>query len=299
MPTVTVEPVDVHSKLSTEDFYANYVNKRPVVIRGAIADLPAVRLWSLDYLGSLAPDLSVRLKTGSVADGMTTVLPLAEYCRIVTEWEASFAACPEQAGDPPAYLHDLPLLRMIPSLRKDLTGFQAESLPRFFRSRWWDFTQFFVGPSRAVTPLHFDTLLTHNTFLQVRGTKRFVMVDASDCDHCYITNWRWSPIDPEAPDEDKYPRFSHAHVRICEVTGGDLLYMPPGTLHKVTSLTAAVSFNVDWHDRYSAVRGLTAARRGMPARNLRYNLLFALGVIGRLPHGILMPGLRSYYSYIS
>jgi hypothetical protein len=291
-------PVDVHSKLSPEDFYANYVNKKPLVMRGAVSGFPAVSRWSVRYLASLAPDLRVRLKTGSMPEGRTTATRLDDYARIVTEWEER-AAASREADEPPPYLHDLPLLTMIPRLLDDLDGFPAEYFPKFFQNRWWKFTQFFVGPSGALTPLHFDTLLTHNLFFQVSGTKRFVMVHPDDRDRCYINDWRWSPVDPDEPDTERYPRFGGARVLTCLVEAGDVLYMPPGTLHKVMSLTPSISFNLDWHDRSSAIRSLIAARDGMPARNLGYNLLFTLGVIGKVPSAVLMPALKSYYTYVS
>jgi hypothetical protein len=188
---------------------------------------------------------------------------------------------------------------MIPALKNELEPFPVDLFPRFFRDQWWTFTQFFVGPSQSQTPLHFDTLLTHNLFFQVYGSKRFVMVDAADREHCYPHNWRWSPVDPDDPDLERFPRFRNARVLSCVVEAGDLLYMPPGTLHKVTSLAPSISFNVDWHDRRSALNGLLAVRDHMPAQNLRYNLLFALGVLAGVPRKVLMPGLRSYYVYIS
>jgi hypothetical protein len=78
-----------------------------------------------------------------------------------------------------------------------------------------------------------------------------------------------------------------------------MLYMPPGTLHKVTSRSQSVSFNIDWHDRTSALRGLNVVGEHMPVRNLRYNLLFALGVWAGIPLRALMPALRSYFFYVS
>ncbi len=83
------------------------------------------------------------------------------------------------------------------------------------------------------------------------------------------------------------------------VGAGDLLYMAPGMLHQMVSKTPSMSFYIDWHDWRSALRGVAAVRHGMPATNVRYNLLFALGVIGRIPPGILQPALRSYFCYIS
>lgn len=291
-------PVDVREGLTPEEFRAEYLNRKPVLMRGAVADMPAASKWSAEHLGSVAPDQIVRLKVGKVSEGRTETVRLEDYTRALTEWEAETAGV-DDPGDPPGYLHDVPLLSIIPSLRADLEPFPTEFFPPFFREKWWAFTQFFVGPSRALTPLHFDTLLTHNLFFQLHGSKKFVMVDAADRDKSYTFNWRWSAVDPDAPDLDRFPAFKDATVRTCVVESGDMFYMPPGTLHKVTSLSQSVSFNIDWHDPRSAIRGITAVRHGMPLQNLRYNLLFALGVVGRAPMGVVMPGLRSYYSYIS
>lgn len=299
MPTTNPSsPVDVRPGLNTEDFYAEYVNRKPVVIKEALAHLPATERWSLEYLGNLAPDLKVRLKMGRVADGVTEMMSLADYVKAVAVWE-ELAALGQADGQPPAYLHDVPLLQMIPGLRDDLDGFPAQFLPPFFRKNWWVFPQFFVGPSRSETPLHFDTLLTHNLFFQFQGSKRFVMVENKDRGRCHTRNWRWSPIDPDAPDLKLYPDFEGICLLTAEVGAGDLLYMPPGTLHKVVSHTDAISFNIDWHDRFSAFRSLAAVREGMPKANVRYNVLFALGVCAHIPLGALMPALRSYFEYIS
>ncbi|MGI5426020.1 cupin-like domain-containing protein [Streptomyces sp. CA-179760] len=298
--TTTARPssVDVRTELSPEEFRAEYVGRRPVVMRGAAADLPAVSTWSADHLAELAPDQRVRLKVGTVSAGRTAVVRLADYARDLAAWEARLAGDGDP-GEPPGYLHDVPLLSVIPALRRDLEPFPVAYFPPFFRDQWWAFTQFFVGPSRAQTPLHFDTLLTHNLFFQIQGSKRFVMVADAERDKCYTHNWRWAAVDPEAPDLDRYPRFRDATVLTCDVEAGDIFYMPPGTLHKVTSPSRSISFNIDWHDRASALRGIAAVRDGMPLTNLRYNLLFALGVVAGLPRRLVMPGLRSYYSYIS
>jgi hypothetical protein len=296
--TVQSTPVDVRPALTAGEFYAEYVNRKPVVLKRAIASLPAVGRWSLRHFAEVAPDLPVRLKVGRVAEGKTSVVPLAEYAQTVRDWEA----IPDDAKDgqcPPPYLHDVPMLALIPGLQKDLEPFPGDLLPRFFADSWWKFPQFFVGPSRSETSLHFDTLLTHNLFFQMHGAKRFAMVDASQRDRCYTRNWRWSPVDPDAPDLQRFPRFEGVPIREAQVEAGDLLYMPPGTLHKVTSKTESVSFNIDWHDRRSAVNGLLAVRDRMPVQNLRYNTLLALGVCCRVPLKVLMPALRSYFVYIS
>ncbi|MFI6391973.1 cupin-like domain-containing protein [Nonomuraea sp. NPDC050547] len=293
--TSPYSPVDVRPQLSAEEFYAEYVNKKPVLMPGALAELPAAQRWSLPYLASIAPDLPVRLKTGRVAEGKTTTVRLDDYSKTVIAWEQRGSDDVER----PAYLHDVPLLTFIPELRQDLEPFPGHLFPAFFRDNWAVFPQFFVGPSQAVTTLHFDTLLTHNLFFQLDGSKRFVMVANEDRDRCYTYNWRWAEVNPEDPDYDRHPDFRGVRVMEAHVQAGDLFYMPPGTLHQVSSLSSSVSFNIDWHDKVSALRGIAAVRHGMPRQNLRYNLLLALGVYGRVPLKVLMPALRSYFTYIS
>jgi hypothetical protein len=287
--------VDVRENLSTEEFYREYVGKKPVVIKGALADLPAVSKWSIPYLASLAPDLKVRLKTGDLANVVTVNQTLSEYSAFVDDLEAGRAS----VDGPPPYLHDLPLLQMIDGLQPDLEPFPVQRLTPFFRRQWWTFPQFFVGPRDSVTPLHFDTLQTHNLFYQLHGSKRFLTVNAEDRKYCYTFNWRWSHVDAENPDFEAHPLYRNARVAEAVVEAGDQFYMPPGTLHHVRSLSPSISFNIDWHDRRSALRGLTAVRDGMPRQNLRYNALFALGVWAGLPLKAMMPMLKSFFYYLS
>lgn len=287
--------IEVRSRPSVEEFYAEYVNVKPVVMKGALKNLPAYGKWTIPYLAELAPDMPARLKTGNLADGNIVTQALSQYSRFVEDVAEGKVL---DDGTPP-YLHDLPLFSMIPALLDDVEPFPAELLPKFFRDRWSSFPQFFVGPRGSVTPLHFDTLQTHNLFFQLHGSKRFRIIDAASRGSCYLYNWRWSEVDAENPDFERHPLFRDVTVRECVVEAGDLLYMPPGALHHVRSLSSSISFNIDWHDRRSALRGLTAFRHGMPVRNLRYNAVLALGVVAGVPLPVLMPALRSYFTYLS
>lgn len=233
--------VDVRRDLSVEQFYGEYVGRRPVVMKGALRHLPAYGKWTVPYLAGLAPDMSARLKTGNLADGQTTTSALSSYSKFCEE-VASGATTPD---GPPPYLHDLPLFSMIPALRADVEPFPAHLFPKFFRDQWWQFPQFFVGPKDSVTPLHFDTLVTHNCFFQLHGSKRFMIIENRYRKYCYTYNWRWSHVDAENPDFGRHPLYHQAVVKEAVVEAGDLLYMPPGALHHVRSLSSSISFNVD------------------------------------------------------
>jgi ribosomal protein L16 Arg81 hydroxylase len=289
------DTVEVRDSLDAKTFSREYVNRRPVVIKGALREMRATSRWTIPYLASLAPDLRVRLKTGQLAEGKTMIQTFDEYSTLIDDVVEGRVT----SDGPLPYLHDLPLFAMMPQLRDDVVPFPMHMLPRFFRKQWWVFMQFFVGPPGSLTPLHFDSLQTHNLFFQLHGQKRFLVVNPADRKYCYLYNWRWSHVDAEDPDFEAHPLFRNARVSECVVEPGDLLYMPPGTPHHVRSLTSSISFNVDWHDRRSSLHGLIAACHGMPLQNLRYNAMFALGVWTGIPLRVLMPGLKSYFYYIS
>jgi hypothetical protein len=80
---------------------------------------------------------------------------------------------------------------------------------------------------------------------------------------------------------------------------GDVLYMPPGTLHHVRNLSVCSSFNLDWHTAASAGRGVLSVLRGAPAKNGYYNLVSLAGLGLGVPSAYLYPLYRSYLTYVS
>lgn len=292
--------VHVVSKLSAAEFASCYVaTGRPVLIKGALAGTAAFKNWTFDDLRQQSGEKTTTLKDWD-QDGemLTRVTRVASYLDEIKQYEALRAAEKVQKKRP-AYLHDVPLTSIFPDAAADLASFPSEFFPAWYGANWTDFAQFFLGPSMSVTPLHFDCLLTHNLFFQLHGRKRFTVLDHSDIGNCYVHDWRWSAVDPEAPDLHKHPRYQQAAPQQIVVERGDVFYMPPGTLHHVRSLDAAMSFNVDWHTRESALKGVFAAKRGMPLKNVYYNAIVALGLWTGLSNRRLMPFYRSYLSYVS
>jgi hypothetical protein len=116
---------------------------------------------------------------------------------------------------------------------------------------------------------------------------------------CYRSNWRWFEVDVEEPDYARHPLYRSATPAEVVVGPGDVLYIPPGTLHHVRGLDCALSFNVDWHTKDSALAGLNAARRGMPWKNVYYNAIIAFGLWSGVSARALLPCYRSYLNYVS
>jgi hypothetical protein len=291
---------DVVARLSAAEFAERYVAKRrAVLIKGGLAETAAFRDWTFERVRRAGGEKTVLLKDwGPNGELMTFEMQLSAYLDEVERYEAHRAAG-ETGVSRPAYLHDVPLTDIFPTAAEDLAGFPSDFFPDWYGAGWTEFAQFFLGPSTSLTPLHFDCLLTHNLFFQLRGRKRFIVLDHAQLDKCYPYDWRWCAVDPEAPDFDKYPLYRQTTAHELIVEPGDVFYMPAGMLHHVRSLDAAISFNVDWHTRESAISGALAATRGMPWRNVCYNLVLALGLWTGVSRRRLMPFYKSYLSYVS
>jgi hypothetical protein len=292
-----VEDVARVDRLGHDEFYSEFVDRgRPVVIQGLTAGWRALD-WNPDRFRGPEYARPLPVKRGNVAEGKRESVPLADYVQSLEDFEARTAAGEEPLS--PGYMHDVPLFHVFPSLQEDVDPFPLELLPKWYWRNWSAYTQYFMGPGGSQTPLHFDTLLTHNLFFHLTGRKRFILIPADQLELCYPDGWRWARFDPSSPDYEEFPRAAETTPIEVVLEPGEILYMPPGTLHHVINLTTSISFNIDWHTPGSALRGVTSVGRGAPVTNGYYNLLCFLGVGLRVPSRLLFPLYRSYLSYVS
>ncbi|MEQ8906430.1 cupin-like domain-containing protein [Ekhidna sp.] len=286
--------IAVEQHLGRDRLYKEFVEKqRPVLIKGMMKDWPAVDKWNLEFFSNLSSDHKLPVKVGDVSKGEKKTMTLAEYSDCLIEFTKS------NSPELPPYLHDVPIFLLIPELRSDITSFPVEYLSRWYRNRWWEFVQFFMGSKGSLTPLHFDTLVTHNLFFQVTGSKLFYLIDSRYKNQCYMNSWRWSDVDVQHPDFEKFPSFANVKVEKALVESGDILYIPPGTLHQVHGLSNSVSFNIDWHTKKSVWTGLLSGFRGAPSQNVYYNYIVALGLFLGIPSNKLFSFYQSYLNYVS
>lgn len=285
--------------LSDQDFAANYRDStRPVLLRGGCAAWNACQRWSPQYFDQVAGSLTVPVKTISGGDINISFWRLAEYVRLIMEKQADAVGVTSNVEAIP-YCHDIPLLGLVERLVRDCQPFPAKYLTPWYQRHWWRYSQFFMGPAGTVTPLHFDSLLTHNLFFQIYGTKRFTILPPNQAEYCGRQGWRWFNVDPEQPDYGRFPQYQKATPAVITVGAGDILYMPPGTLHHVRSLSASISFNIDWHTKRSVLHALAQSFNGMPRKVIYFNAITALAVIAKIPEAITFPLYRPYLSYVS
>ena len=123
--------------------------------------------------------------------------------------------------------------------------------------------RFWVGPAGTVTPLHCD--YDDNIFAQVWGRKRIFLSPPHHDAFLYPSEANailfGSPVDPEAPDFERFPLARQASLIECIVEPGDMLYVPAGWYHQVRALTFSLSSNRWARAMPLAVQGDAALRR--------------------------------------
>ncbi|WP_338356200.1 cupin-like domain-containing protein [Yeosuana marina] len=289
------ESIEYVNSITPEEFHNCYVkNGKPVVIQGMMDNWKALS-WDNEYLKTMAKDISLAIKQGDVSNGNLKSIALKDYLDSITKIEFTNSKQKSKIG----YLHDTPLFSYIPKLVEDVTPFPKEFIPNWYWSNWANYVQFFIGPKDSITPLHFDTLGTHNLFFQISGKKEFTLIPPEQRKFCYMNSWRWSKFDPSNPDFDTYPLARKTTPTSVIIQSGDILYIPSYTLHHVRSLSNSISFNIDWHTSSSARKGIWSMFKGAPYKNAYYNLMLYLGLGIGVPEPTIYPRLKSYMSYVS
>ena len=101
----------------------------------------------------------------------------------------------------------------------------------------------------TVTPLHYDQ--PHNLYVQLTGRKKFVLFPRSQRQRLYLPSKlrlnHFSPVDLEAPDLKRFPKFERARRVEGELGPGEVLFLPRKWVHYVRSLEASIALNYWWY----------------------------------------------------
>lgn len=213
--------------MSATAFRARAREGLPFLIPGAVAPWPICALGP-EVLRERFGDVHVRARVGDyigtafAPDRAMADMTMREYIDLADATE----------GLPP-YLGNLEL-RELNSLCHWPTYFEKMGPPRFW-----------IGPAGTVTPLHSD--FDDNIFAQVWGMKRIFLSPPHHDEFLYTREANpvlfGSPVDPEAPDFDRYPLARQATMIEVIVQPGDMLYVPAGWYHQVRALTFSLSSN--------------------------------------------------------
>jgi hypothetical protein len=242
--------VERRERVSRDEFVERFVTgSRPLVLTAAAQDWPAMTRWSPQDLKTRFGHLDVEIQAERSADphyeqnklNHRRQVRLADFVDQVTSGGTTndyYLTANNEALRRPEFA---PLLQDIGTL-PDICNRSA--LPQT--------SSFWFGPAGTVTPLHHDSIMLMHT--QVVGRKRWRFISPLQTPHLYNYNNVFSPIDIDAPDLNRYPRFKDVSVLETVVGPGDTVFLPLGWWHQVAALKVSMSFSytcLDVHNTYS------------------------------------------------
>lgn len=226
-----------------------YAPNRPIVITGMMNDWKALRRWTWAFLSKTVGDAPVEVmehrETTDFYDLNVNRLSEPTTLREFISWIQRVKT--SNARYMVARNNGLAAEALKP-LRGDL-GFFGGILDR----RRSDLSSLWVGPGGTVTPLHHDT--ANNLFCQVRGRKRFILIDPANAELLRDVLSYYSLIDAENFDVRRFPYLAHVERLTVTLGPGEALFLPAGWWHHVRALSPSLSVSmtnftrlIDTHD---------------------------------------------------
>eukprot|EP01129_Flabellula_baltica_P014055 TRINITY_DN6658_c0_g1_i1.p1 TRINITY_DN6658_c0_g1~~TRINITY_DN6658_c0_g1_i1.p1 ORF type:complete len:299 (-),score=73.71 TRINITY_DN6658_c0_g1_i1:18-914(-) len=239
-----LDAVEIREDITLDELYGFYkANGVPVVVKGALRDEVAYREWSLDYLVEEYGDEEITMFWGNIEQKKTTgkettieefVDMVYNYTRDPTSYDGNFPYWSED----PVFLQDNA------EMLDDLEVLDVFEDPRVYSMSYL----MWVGPAGTHTGLHIDTDPMSMLF-QIYGIKEFTLYPPSESEYLYPSS-KYDPgavvsqVDHQHVDHEKFPNFKKATSISVILEAGDVIYVPSGWFHSVTSLTESISLSV-------------------------------------------------------
>ena len=246
-----MNPIERVRALDSQIFVERYVVPgRPVIVTDAMEGWPARRLWNPAYLSEKIGDIEVQVYDDLF--GLKNVMPLADY----------FTDYFGQARDAHAtnyvrgysrlksldfYWADEAFSRLAPDWGTPAFmprgGYLIPDEPLHAESSLAPYRGLFISGRGCRTRLHRDPWTTSAMLCQFHGTKRIEMYAPDQAAHLMDGD---EFVDISNPDRKRFPNFDHARIHHQDtLVPGEILFIPGGWLHHVTTLTDSIS--VTWN----------------------------------------------------
>lgn len=201
----------------------------PFVLRGGCADWPCAR-WTIDVVGARLGDAPLAFAEDFGPIESPYLARAADFVRTGSFGEVASRI---EAGER-LYLAQASILH-VPELMDELPFSRLVAEPIDTCNLWF---------GRATkSGLHYDD--RDNLFLMLRGRKRVFLAAPKETRHLHPFPglFHKSPVDPEAPRYDRYPRLRRASFREVELGPGDVLFIPKSWWHHLSSTDISMSVN--------------------------------------------------------
>jgi hypothetical protein len=249
-----VLPVEELDSIDRYTFLEHYRYRKPFVLRGGAAHVPAFRKWTLEYLESRIAGITINplMYEGDRRDysrANFVEMTFADFCRELRAgngktlyWIAgpvsnNFWGGPGKGA------------RINPELNMLVEDF---ALPGFLREPEIVYGQIILGTGRNGTVIHHDFGGEAKCLMQLQGEKHILLVPPQDAAHVGLhsitanKNFTLSAFDLRGRDFERIT----AQARVYEATigPGDAIYWPSFWLHDVINrgaLNMAINTPID------------------------------------------------------
>ena len=236
---------------SRRTFYREWVREsKPAIFVGATQDWPALGKWSFSWFHEVHGDLAVAVHPGLYERG-----PDAGTAKRVGRFRATtmreyidalLEGAPRLRGDGTSrtpevgYLAGPDVLNDAPRLRDDVPFPPYGGPAKLADGSFW------MGGPGTVTQLHMDR--AHNLYVQVVGRKRWQLYSPARSASLRgrFVHWAASVSDLELVPEPFEARGDLTPDYEFDIAPGEMLFLPYGWWHRVTTLEAAIAANLWW-----------------------------------------------------
>lgn len=222
--------------ITKADFHKHYFKpQKPVVIERFIDDWPAYSKWSLDYMKTIAGDISIPLyddRPVDYKDGFNephAKMKMGDYIDLLKSKPTKYRIFLWNA------------IKELPELQKDF------SFPDFGLRLMKGIPMLFFGGRDSHTFMHYDIDLANIFHFHFEGKKQVILFDQKQNNYLYkiphslITR---EDIDFNNPDFEKWPMLKKAKGYKTELKHGEVLYMPEGYWHYMRYITPGFSMSL-------------------------------------------------------
>ncbi|MEN3746767.1 DUF6065 family protein [Sphingomonas sp. HF-S3] len=221
--------IEETGRLTGDEFLQRfYAPSRPVVMRGAILDWPAIDRWTSQYLKDRIGAAEIELQGGR--NGATDF----ELYKDNHKRTMAFDRFIDQIHDT-ASGNDLYITAYNSAANREAVAVLDSDLGTIESILTGQPGMLWIGPGGTFTPLHFD--LTNNLLAQVVGTKHLVLLPPSET--CKLAHNRHVFSDVHDITDPSflalYPQAESARQFEVTLNPGDLLYIPVGWWHQVVA----------------------------------------------------------------
>ncbi|NOK00897.1 MULTISPECIES: cupin-like domain-containing protein [Myxococcus] len=238
-------------------FREHYLEKRrPVVLTGVVSHWPAVTRWSADSFKQRFGDHRVVVERSRASVPSNDPLEFLRN-RYYEEARLGDTIARMVSGEHPPGAYYVTYANIFDAAPELLGDFESPPqtwgipphYPRALQDRLTLRPGFWLGPAGTVSAVHFDRQENFNA--QISGRKKWTLYSPQDSRHLYypaldMPTVIFSPVDIEAPDARRFPRFAEAQPYETILEPGELLFIPAGWWHHVRTLELSISLNFWW-----------------------------------------------------